>query len=92
MDVEEGGLILYFDTKRRLRNVYYVPPIGWNSIAVKLFLREEHSDAFVPAYPNNDNDIAEVKVWKIHYPPEIETDDKYLATEPADSHHKFWKQ
>ena len=92
IDVEIGGVILYFDHKRRLKNVYYVPPIGWNSIVVKLFIREEHSNAFVPVYPNNDNDIAEAKVWEIHYPPEIETDDKYLATEPASSHHKFWKR
>ena len=80
IDVEIGGVILYFDHKRRLKNVYYVPPIGWNSIAVKLFMREEHSNAFVPVYPNNNNDITQVKVWEIHYPPEIEVSDKYLKT------------
>ena len=89
IDVEIGGLILYFDIKKRLRNVYYVPPIGWSCLAVKLFMRDEYSEAFVPVYPNNNDDIAEVKVWEIHYPSEIETDDKYLATEPKGSRHKF---
>ena len=92
IDVGIGGVILYFDHNRRLGNVYYVPPNGWNSLAVKLFIREEHSDAFVPVYPNNGNDVAEVKVWKIQYPPGIKTDNKYLATEPEGSRHKFWKQ
>ena len=91
IDVEIGGLILYFDIKKRLRNVYYVPPIGWSCLAVKLFMRDEYSEAFVPVYPNNNDDIAEVKVWEIHYPSEIETDEKYLATEPKGSRHKFRK-
>ena len=43
-------------------------------------MREEHSNAFVPVYPNNNNDITQVKVWEIHYPPEIEVSDKYLKT------------
>ncbi len=91
VDVESGGLIFYFDRQNRLLNVYYVPQIGWSTLAVKLFMREEYSSAFVQVYPSSEDDLAEVKVWEINYPLEIERDDKYLATEPKRSRHKFRK-
>ena len=56
-------------------------PLGWNSLAVKLFLRGEHTDIFVPVYPTGDSTTEDIKVWEIRYPPDIETDEKYLATE-----------
>ena len=52
-------------------------------------MREEYSDAFVQVYPSHSDDVAEVKVWEIHYPPEIKTNDKYLAPEPKSSRYKF---
>ena len=82
VDIRNGGLILYFDSETRLSRAYYIPPIGWNSLAVKLFLRSEHSDAFVPVYPTDEDTPTDVKIWEIHYPPDIETHEKYLATEP----------
>ena len=81
VDIENGGLALDFDAETRLRGGYYVPPLGWNSLAVKLFLRGEHSDIFVPVYPTDDSSAKDIKVWEIRYPSDIETDEKYLATE-----------
>ena len=49
----------------------------------KSFLRRQLSDAFVPIYPSAAKfKKSWVKIWRIQYPPDIETDDKYLATEP----------
>lgn len=81
VDIENGGLVLDFDSETRLNRAYYIPPLGWNSLAVKLFLRGEHSDIFVPVYPTDDSAAKDIKVWEIRYPPDIETDEKYLATE-----------
>ena len=83
---ENSGVILYFNTENQLYNAYWVPPIGWNSLAVKLFLRREHSTAFRPIYPTNGDTTAKVKIWEIHYPPNIKTNEKYLATEPEYTH------
>ena len=82
VDIEKGGLVLDFDAESRLNRTYYIPPIGWNSLAVKLFLRGEHTDIFVPVYPTDDSAAKDIKVWEIRYPPDIQTDEKYLATEP----------
>ena len=51
VDIENGGVVLYLDPEIRLQRAYYIPPIGWNSLTVKL-LRGEHSEAFVSVYPN----------------------------------------
>ena len=82
VDIEDGGLVLDFDSETRLNRAYYIPPLGWNSLAVKLFLRGEHTDIFVPVYPTEDNTATDIKVWEIRYPSDIETDEKYLTTEP----------
>lgn len=82
VDIEDGGLVLDFDAETRLNRAYYIPPLGWNSLAVKLFLRGEHKDIFVPIYPTADSTAKDIKVWEIRYPSDIETDEKYLATEP----------
>lgn len=79
----DGGLLLQFDTENRLQTAYYIPFIGWNSLAVKLFLRREQSAAFRLIYPTDADTRAKVKIWKIDYPSEIKTDDKYLATQPS---------
>lgn len=44
------------------------------------FLRRQKSDAFVPVYPTGNFTTAPVKVWKIHYPPDIQPKPKYLET------------
>ena len=48
----------------------------------EVFLQGELSNAFVPVYPIDDFAEAGVKVWQIHYPPDIQLNPKYLATEP----------
>lgn len=50
----------------------------------EVFLQGELSDAFVPVYPMDDFTEAYVKVWQIHYPPDIQSNPKYLATEPGE--------
>ena len=87
LDFGTFGAILYLDQNTsdhlaRLQKAYSVPAPGWNSLAVKLFFRREHSDAFVPVYPVQSDAPPEIKIWEIHYPPDIKTDDKYLATHP----------
>ena len=44
------------------------------------FLRGELSEAFVPVYPREHFTEANVNVWALHYPPDIQTDPKYLKT------------
>jgi len=77
-----GGVLLYYDENQNLEKAYYISTIGWQSLAVRLYFLGDLPDIFVPIYPTNGGDISPVKVWKIHYPPDIETDDKYLAAEP----------
>lgn len=48
------------------------------------FLRGVHSNSFVPVYPTDNFEKALVKVWAIHYSPDIQSDPKYLATEPEE--------
>ena len=89
VDIENGGIVLYFDSKAILEKAYYVPPLGWNSLAVKLFLSQEHSTAFVPVYPiDGDATETEVKVWEIHYSPDIQPNPKYLETQSDHPHEK----
>lgn len=44
------------------------------------FLREQQMDAFIPIYPTENFSEAPVKLWEIHYPPDIQPDAKYLKT------------
>ncbi len=76
---ENGGVILYLDPENNLQRAYYIPPIGWNSLPFKL-LRGEHSEAFLPVYPRNEDAGRDVKVWEIHYPTNIEANEKYRTT------------
>ena len=48
----------------------------------EVFLQGELSEAFVPIYPTDNFTEAGVKVWEIHYPSDIQSNPKYLATEP----------
>lgn len=50
----------------------------------KTGLRGKLSDAWEPVYPTTNFKEADIKVWKIHYPPGIETNAKYLATDPKE--------
>ena len=44
------------------------------------FLHGQLSGAFLPVYPKMDFDNAPIKVWEIQYPPDIQTDPRYLKT------------
>ena len=48
----------------------------------EVFLQSDLSEAFVPVYPTENFTEASVKVWEIHYPSDIQSNPKYLATEP----------
>ncbi len=80
VDIQNGGIVLYLDPEIRHQRTYYIPPIGWNSLTFKL-LRGEHSEAFSPVYPTHENSGRDVRVWEIHYPPNIETNDKYRTAD-----------
>ena len=83
IDTADGGVILIFDSRKILRNSYYIPQIGWNSFAVKLFIRGEHTDAFVNVHtisPKGPDAPPEVKIWKVNYPSDIKKNPKYLET------------
>lgn len=85
VSVKDGGLALYFDRNAHLLNAYYIPAVGWNSFAVKIFLRAEHSDVFVPVYPTDSTGTSKIKIWAVRYPSEIQIDQKYLDTAPQKS-------
>ena len=82
-DTSYGGVVMYFDSKENLRKAYYLSTIGWNSLIVRLYLREVHSNVFEPIYPQKNVPFSDIKVWKIHYPPDIKPNPKYLETEPS---------
>ena len=84
-DTENGGLLLIFNAQKKLIYSYYLPNIGWNSLAIKLFIRGEHTETFKNVYTATPEGIdmpPEIKVWEIHYPSDTHTNPKYLATEP----------
>ncbi len=82
-DTENGGVVLIFDSNKVLRNSYYINDIGWNSLAIKIFIRGEHTDAFenVRTITHGGSNVPpEVKIWEINYPPDIKKNQKYLET------------
>lgn len=88
IDTEEeypyGGLALYFDEHTQLQKAYYIPSAGWKSLACRLYIHGQMQDVFTRVYPTDTSDLAPVKVWEIHYPPDIKPHPKYLATEPEE--------
>ena len=75
-----GGIILHFDEHYQFQKGYYVPPIAWDNFAIRLFLRGVPSPAFQSVFVAEDTHATDVKVWKIHYPPDIRPHRKYLLT------------
>lgn len=75
-----GGIILYFDESHKFQRGYYVPPIAWDNFAIRLFLRGIPSDVFKSVYEAQKTGATDVKVWEIHYPPDIQPHPKYLKT------------
>lgn len=77
-----GYVILYYDYKDTLIKAFHVSSTNGLPFAVRLFYLDDMPNIFIPVYPTNKKDIAAVKVWKIHYPTNIEINDKYLRTKP----------
>lgn len=73
-----GGILHHFDTKTHQEAIHYLSAHAWNSFAIKLFFRNQQSNAFVPVYPQQDTKNAKVKIWEIQYPPNIKENPKYL--------------
>lgn len=82
--VSTGGIVLYFDEQARLYIAYYIPPIGWNTLSVRLFFRGMVSDAFVPVFPTESAATAKTKVWELRYPSGITPQPKFLSTHSGD--------
>ena len=81
---ENGGILHYFDQDARKDTLYYIPSIGWNNLAIRLFFRNIKTPHFIPVHPLKKFASAKVKVWEIHYPSDIKAHPKYLATDPED--------
>lgn len=82
--VSLGGIVLYFDEQASLYIAYYIPPIGWNTLSVRLFFRGLASDAFVRVFPSEGAATAKTKVWEIRYPSDIIPRPEFLATHSGD--------
>ena len=82
IDLENGGILLSFDAEKQIEKAEYISPIGWNSLAIQLYFRGGYNETFVSVYPEDADSSVPVKIWEIHYPSDIKTDEKYLATEP----------
>ncbi len=80
LEGKHGFVILYFDEHQHIDTADYIPRLGWNSFAIRVYVRGEWQDIFVPVYPAEGTETASVKVWEIHYPPDIQPDPKYLKT------------
>ena len=75
---KNGGILHFFDQKTHQEAIHYLSPQRWNSLAIKLFFRNQHSDAFLQVYPQKQTADAKFKIWEIHYPPDIKENTKYL--------------
>ena len=77
---EHGGILIVFDEAQHPTAAYYIPPIGWDSLAIRLYFRGDIPDVFVPVYPADADLTADFKIWEIHYPPGIKPNPKYIET------------
>ncbi len=78
-----GGILCVYSKHHEyltLETASYISPMSWNSLAIKLFMRDTHSEAFTQIYPIDENTKPHIKIWEIHYPPDIKTNPKYLKT------------
>ena len=68
-----------------LRNFFSTPDVMLTQHQpLEVFLQSELSEAFVPVYPTENFTEGDVRVWKIHYPPDVQSNPKYLAREPGE--------
>jgi len=60
----------------------YLPEVGHNALAIKLYLRQIETPHFKLVYSNSVDSLSQgVKVWEIIYPPNLEPNPAYLETE-----------
>ena len=79
---KNGGILHFFNQKTHQEAIHYLSPQRWNSLAIKLFFRNQHSDAFGQLYPQKQTADAKFKIWEIHYPPDIKENTKDLEKSP----------
>lgn len=82
--IYRGGILLFFNTDKTLRESYYIGPDGWESIAIRLFYLGQHMDAFERVYTEGEygeNTPPDIQIWKINYPKELVLSPIYLKTE-----------
>lgn len=77
---EHGGILIVFDEAQHPTAAYYIPPMGWDSLSIRLYFRGDIPDVFVPVYPAEADLTADFKIWEIHYPPDIKPNPKYIET------------
>ena len=78
-----GGILCVYSKHHEyltLETASYISPKSWNSLAIKLFIRDTHSEAFTQIYPIDENTKPHIKIWEIHYSPDIKANPKYLKT------------
>ena len=84
-----GGVLCVYTKHHEyltLETASYIFPLSWNSLAIKLFMLDNHSEAFEPIYPQKKLPFADIKIWKINYPSDIKKNPKYLETEPPEGY------
>lgn len=75
---ENGGILHFYEPETHQEAIYYLSSRIWNSLAIKMFFRNENSDALRLIYPEQQDENAKVKIWEIHYPIDIKENPKYL--------------
>ncbi len=73
-----GGIVIFFDEKTRLRNGFYVTNRGWDSLAFRLYFRGLTNDVFVPVFQAEGSQQGDAKIWEIRMPSEVTPNPKYL--------------
>ena len=84
-----GGVLCVYTKHHEyltLETASYISSLSWNSLSVKLFMRNKYSEAFVQVYPIDKEDNDNIKVYEIHYPPDIKKNQKYLETQPSEGY------
>jgi len=48
---QHGGIVFYFDERKRLEKAYYIPAARWHSLAIRLYFLGDPPNIFIPVYP-----------------------------------------
>lgn len=84
-------IIIYSQNHNPLEwNVLFLQDIARNSMMVRLYILDKHSDSFTPIYPpvNREDEGRQidysVKIWKINYQKDIQSKSEYLEKSFSD--------